>query len=85
MGGAMIYLWNPQMFVRWLMGRLGLWSVEYDCANIDMQKPWLEEAAHLPQDKLIIDSVFEFDKAKEAFERLNTSRARGKVVVKVAA
>lgn len=83
MGGAMIYLWNPQMFVRWAMGRLGLSSVEYDCSNIQMVKEWLEEAYEVPEDKVIVDSVFEFDQAKEAFEKLNTSRARGKVVVKV--
>lgn len=48
-----------------------------------MEKSYLEEATKVPEDKLITDSIFEFDKAKEAFERLNTSRARGKVVVQV--
>lgn len=33
--------------------------------------------------KPIIDSVFAFDKAKEAYERLMSNRAMGKVVVLV--
>lgn len=83
MGGAMIYLWNPQMAVRWAMGKMGVWGVEYDCSNIQMVKEWLEEVKEVPQEKVVIDSAFEFERAKEAFERLNTGRARGKVVVKV--
>ena len=33
--------------------------------------------------KPVIDTVFEFDDAIKAFERLRTNRARGKVVVRV--
>jgi D-arabinose 1-dehydrogenase-like Zn-dependent alcohol dehydrogenase len=50
-----------------------------------MKSEWLEEAkTTLSEDDISIDSVFEFEKAKDAFERLNTGRARGKVVIKVA-
>lgn len=64
---------------RWL-GRLGL-GVEYDCVNLAMNKQWLEETFKLPLDKVIIDSAYPFDKVKEAFERLNTGRTQGKVVI----
>lgn len=82
MGGSLIYFWNPRMFARWALGRLGL-GVEYDCSNIQMVKAWLEEATELPEEKVIVDSVFSFDDAMDAFAKLNTGRARGKVIVKV--
>lgn len=47
----------------------------------------LKEIADLMRDgkvKPVIDTVFEFDDAVKAFERLRTNRARGKVVVRVA-
>ncbi|KAF2157079.1 alcohol dehydrogenase [Myriangium duriaei CBS 260.36] len=82
MGGAATYLWNPRMFLRSLAGRYGL-SESYDCVNLEMKKEYLEETLRLPTDKIIIDSTFSFNEAEQAFERLNTSRARGKVVIKV--
>ena len=84
MGGAAIYLWHPKMLMRMLMGKYGLSELKYDCLNLELKKPWLEETVSLPQDKIIIDSTWKFDQVREAFERLNTSRARGKVVVTVA-
>jgi len=83
MGGAAIYLWNPQMLIRSWLGRFGL-SYAYDCVNLELKRPFLEETLRLPQDKIIIDSTYEFDQVREAFERLNTGRARGKIVVRVA-
>ena len=82
MGGAAIYLWNPQMLVRSWLGRFGF-SYAYDCVNLELKRPFLAETLRLPQDKIIIDSTYNFDQVREAFERLNTGRARGKVVVKV--
>lgn len=84
MGGKNIYLWNPQMAIRALLGRAGL-GPSYACVNLDFKYPWLEEILSLPKDKIIIDSTFDFNQAREAFDRLNTGRARGKVVVRVAA
>ncbi|KAK2614770.1 hypothetical protein N8I77_001572 [Diaporthe amygdali] len=83
MGGRNIYLWNPQMALRALLGRAGL-GPSYACVNLEFKYSYLEEILRLPKDKIIIDSTFNFDQAREAFERLNTGRARGKVVVKVA-
>jgi NADPH:quinone reductase-like Zn-dependent oxidoreductase len=37
----------------------------------------------LKEENIFVDSVFAFEDAKEAFERLNTGRAKGKVVVRV--
>ncbi|KAF2102753.1 alcohol dehydrogenase [Rhizodiscina lignyota] len=74
-GGSMLYLFHPWMHVRWALGRLGL-GVVYDCINLELRNDWLEESKKLPTEKIIIDSEFEFEKLKEAFERLNTGRAR---------
>ncbi|KAL2417772.1 hypothetical protein ABEF95_010229 [Exophiala dermatitidis] len=83
MGGSALYLTHPRMVARWLLGYVGL-GKSYECILLDARKEWLEETTKLdPEKDVIIDSVFEFEKAKEAFERLNTGRARGKVVVEV--
>ncbi|GAB7352680.1 hypothetical protein MBLNU459_g3041t1 [Dothideomycetes sp. NU459] len=82
MGGAMIYLWNPQMLLRNFLGRWGL-GLKYDCVNLAFDRGYLEEALRLDKQKIAVDSTFEFDQVREAFERLNTGRTRGKVIVKV--
>ncbi|KAI9725186.1 MAG: zinc ion binding [Chrysothrix sp. TS-e1954] len=81
-GGSLIYLWNPQMVLRWALGRAGV-GVWYDCVNLQGKKDWLEEASGLEKEQVIVDSEWEFEQAREAFERLNTGRARGKVVLRV--
>ena len=83
MGGAAIYLWHPRMLLRWLFGYIGLGD-SYDCVNLELKREYLEETLRLPHDKIILDSVHSYDKARDAFERLNTGRARGKVVITVA-
>ncbi|THX40860.1 GroES-like protein [Aureobasidium pullulans] len=82
MGGAATYLWNPQMVVRTLLGKIGV-GKSYACVNLKFQKEWLEETLSLDREKIIIDSTWEFDQAKEAFAKLNTGRATGKVIVRV--
>ncbi|KAJ9606168.1 hypothetical protein H2200_009129 [Cladophialophora chaetospira] len=83
MGGSALYLTHPRMVLRWLMGYLGL-SNSYECIILDAKKEWLEETTKLdPGKDIIIDSVFDFDKTQDAYERLNTGRARGKVVVEI--
>ncbi|THX61024.1 GroES-like protein [Aureobasidium pullulans] len=82
MGGAAIYLWNPQMVMRTLLGKIGV-GKSYACVNLKFQKEWLEETLSLDREKIIIDSTWEFDQAKEAFAKLNTGRATGKVIVRV--
>ena len=82
MGGSATYLWQPKMLARWALGKLG-YGVAYDCVNLEFNKSWLGEVVDLPADKIIIDSEFGFGQVKEAFERLDTGRARGKIVVKV--
>ena len=89
MGGPATY-YNPLSYhtpiqwLRWYRGYMG-WSQEkYDIIMLQMKTEWLEEAkTTLTPDQLFIDSVFKFEEAKAAFERLNTGRARGKVVIKV--
>lgn len=80
MGGAATYMWQPQMWLRWALGRVGL-GVWYDCVNLELRNDWLEETLQLEEDKIVIDSTFELSDVEKAFEKLNTGRARGKVVV----
>jgi NADPH:quinone reductase-like Zn-dependent oxidoreductase len=83
MGGSLLYLFYPRMVLRWLWGRFG-WGERYDCIILDQKKEYLEEAMRvLPVEKIMVDSTFAFEDAKMAFERLNTGRARGKVVVEI--
>jgi len=70
-------------WIRWARGQYGL-GESYDVIILDMKREWLEEAkSTLSPDEIFVDSVFAFEDAKKAFERLNTGRARGKVVVKI--
>ncbi|KAK3389216.1 alcohol dehydrogenase [Podospora didyma] len=82
MGGRNIYLWNPQMLIRALAGRVGL-GRSYTCVNLEPKASVLQEVLQIPKEKIVIDSMFEFGQVKEAFERLNTGRTRGKVVVRI--
>jgi len=82
MGGSMLYFTSPRMVVRKMLSLLG-WGEVYDCINLFPKHEFLREALELPVDKILIDSTFGFGDVKEAFERLNTGRARGKVVIEV--
>jgi reticulon-4-interacting protein 1, mitochondrial len=83
LGGSTLYWTHPRMLARWAMGYLGLLT-SYECITFEAKKEWLEECTQLEGDgQIIIDSTFDFDSAKDAYERLNTGRARGKVVVNV--
>ncbi|KAF2835857.1 NAD(P)-binding protein [Patellaria atrata CBS 101060] len=82
MGGPILYFTMPKMLLRWFWGRIG-WGEAYDCIYLEENKAFLEEALQLPTDKIIIDSTFKFEDTKDAYDRLNTGRARGKVVVEV--
>lgn len=71
-------------WLRYLKGEYGL-GESYDVVILSPKKSWLEEAkTTLTADDIYIDSVHAFDDALKAFERLNTGRAKGKVVVDVA-
>ena len=83
MGGSFLYYTHPRMVLRWLLGWMG-WANSYDCIVLEPRKEWLQECTKLEgEEQIVIDSVFDFERAKEAFERLNTGRARGKVVVEM--
>lgn len=83
MGGSFLYLTTPRMVLRWLMGYLGF-GYSYECIILDARNDWLEECTQLKgEDEIVIDSTFDFGRVKEAYERLDTGRARGKVVVQV--
>ena len=50
---------------------------------LDQKEHLHEEVDMLPAEKIVVDSTFAFEDVKKAFERLNTGRARGKVVVEI--
>ncbi|KAI7553163.1 NAD(P)-binding protein [Hortaea werneckii] len=73
----------PLQWIRWARGYFGL-GESYDVVVLELKKEWLQEAVDtLRPEEIFIDSTFNFEDAKKAFERLDTGRARGKVVVKV--
>lgn len=89
MGGPYTYIdaLHPismiSQWLRWGKGVFGL-GESYDVVILDMKKEWLQEAADtLSPDDIFVDSTFAFEDAKKAFERLNTGRAKGKVVVEI--
>lgn len=82
-GGSLTYLWNPRMVLRALLGRLGLRSELYECVNLETRKDYLEEALHLDKEEIVVDSTFSFEQVREALERMNSGRCRGKVVVNI--
>ncbi|KAF7189301.1 Protein YIM1-2 [Pseudocercospora fuligena] len=90
MGGPYTYYDWTHPFVaagqwlRWAKGEIGL-GESYDVTILKPKKDWLEEAAKtLRPEEIYVDSVYKFEDAKDAFERLNTGRAKGKVVIQVA-
>ena len=84
MGGPLSYYFSflPSQWYHWTLGRLGL-GQSYDVITLDLKSELLEEVEDIPVDKIIIDSTFAFEDAKKAYERLVTSRARGKIIVEV--
>ena len=89
MGGPYTYYdyWAPSrmavQWLRWWKGHVG-WGESYDVVILSTEKADLEDAkTTLRAEDIYVDSVYQFEEAKQAFERLNTGRARGKVVVKI--
>lgn len=71
------------MVLRMLLGKVGWRSEAYECVNLEVRKDYLEEALEIEKEKIAVDSTFSFDQVKEALERLNSGRCRGKVVVEI--
>ncbi|GAA5866292.1 hypothetical protein JCM3774_006605 [Rhodotorula dairenensis] len=85
MGGSILYLTTPRMLVRMLKGWAG-YGFRYSCIMMANHKEWLAEVGHLVANgnlRVEIDSEFQFEEVEKAYERLNTGRARGKIVVHV--
>lgn len=85
MGGPLTYYLSfaPMQWIRWAKGRIGI-GERYDVIALDTKPEYLEEAKEtLSNDNIIIDSTFAFEDVKQAYERLNTGRARGKIIVEV--
>ena len=83
MGGIASYLFTPSMVLRSLKSMIGL-GPRYYCINLS---PTVENTNQMfymiskGNIKPTIDSVFSFDNVKQAYERLDTSRVKGKVVI----
>ena len=82
MGGSALYLTHPRMVLRYYLGAWG-YGPKYECIVLDAKKEYLEGVNDLKSEDVIVDSTFSFDQTKEAFERLNTGRCRGKVVIEI--
>ncbi|GJN92221.1 hypothetical protein Rhopal_005251-T1 [Rhodotorula paludigena] len=85
LGGSMLYWWHPRMFLRMVRGWYGR-GARYSCIMLKSDKAWLGEIGHAVADEgfqVPIDSEFAFEQVEEAYKRLETSRATGKIVVKV--
>ncbi|KAK8166202.1 hypothetical protein IWX90DRAFT_385809 [Phyllosticta citrichinensis] len=70
--------------------RVGLGSEEYACVNLEARGDWLDECVGVVEaaeggvgEKVVLDSVYAFEEVRSAFERLDSGRCRGKVVVEV--
>ncbi|GAB7359863.1 hypothetical protein MBLNU230_g7391t1 [Neophaeotheca triangularis] len=90
MGGPYTYIdvFHPinmlSQWTRWGRSYMGWSGEEYDVVMLELRKDWLQEAVDtLKPEDIIVDSTFQFDEAKAAFERLHSGRARGKVVVEI--
>ena len=81
MGGTASYLFSPAMAFRSLKAMLGL-DPRYYCVNLSPSAENTNQMfAMLNSGKIkpVIDSVFSFnEQAKQAYERLNTGRVKGK-------
>lgn len=95
MGGAATNLWYPSQAVRTAMGKLNdylprwtrSWTGRrYACIKLDPSKDKLEtfELFGKAGGKVLVDSVWGFGEAPKAYKRLESARAKGKVVVEVA-
>ncbi|CZT21921.1 uncharacterized protein RCC_07788 [Ramularia collo-cygni] len=70
-------------WMRWAKGRCVM-GESYDVVILAPKKESLERATStLSEEHIFIDSVFPFEDAQKAFERLNTGRAKGKIVLRV--
>lgn len=83
MGGSALYYTNPRMLIRYYLGQWGI-VPRYECIILEGKKEWLEEIIQLKGDDVVVDSTFPFDRTRDAFERMNTGRCCGKVVIEVA-
>lgn len=83
MGGSALYLTHPRMVLRYSLGQWGV-VPKYECIVLEGKKEWLEEIDAYSYGDVVIDSTFPFLMAKDAFERMNTGRCRGKVVIEIA-
>lgn len=85
MGGPATYSQYPWMNIRHFLGYIG-WQPRYATIMLTPSSEFLEEAKKLSERygedfQIPIDSTFEMGQVLEAFERLNTGKAKGKVVV----
>ena len=84
LGGMASYLFTPAMVLRTMKSWIGL-GPRYYCINLSTTAEYtayMSEMLDRGLVKPIIDSVFRFsDQVKQAYERLDTGRAQGKIVI----
>ncbi|CAF1104631.1 unnamed protein product [Adineta steineri] len=84
MGGVASYIFTPAMVFRSLKSMIGL-GPRYYCINLSLTEENTNQMVSMLKKgmiKPVIDSVFEFSNhVKQAYERLDTGRVKGKVVI----
>lgn len=79
------YLYNPSTFGRKLLSATGLSGIKYVFENVT-PGDWLDKAYDIllaGTVKVTIDSVYNISDWKSAFEKMQTGKVRGKVVIHV--
>jgi NADPH:quinone reductase-like Zn-dependent oxidoreductase len=82
-GGTASYLFTPSMILRSFKSLIGL-GPRYYCINLSPTEENTNQMFYMLNKgtiKPMIDSVFGFDNVKQAYERLDSSRVKGKVVI----
>ncbi|KAI5481508.1 zinc alcohol dehydrogenase [Pseudohyphozyma bogoriensis] len=85
MGGSVLYWTHPKMVLRGVWGWLG-WGPRYSCIMLDKDAEKLKVAVQLSEAselEIPIDSTWKFEELEQAYDKLNTGRAKGKIVVQV--
>ncbi|GAA5844526.1 hypothetical protein JCM3766R1_007151 [Sporobolomyces carnicolor] len=86
LGGHASNYWTPTQLWRSLTGWFGF-SPRYHCVSLNLERPsWLEQVGPLVADgklEVVVDSEYDFDQVPQAFAKLVTGKATGKIVVHV--
>ncbi|KAF5102279.1 hypothetical protein D0Z00_000462 [Geotrichum galactomycetum] len=85
LGGTGAYLYHPSMIGRRILSSTGINGLNYVVESVT-PGDWLNESYEIMLNqtvRVIIDSVYEWDKWKQAYAKLESRKLRGKIVLHV--